>query len=198
MVEGRWNHNIHHHRVLLGAAPAGVATALDVGCGEGLFTRRLANIAGRVVGLDPDVWSIRAARRQAGDRAVSYVLGDVPEHPFEPGSFDLVSAIAVVHHLEATAARTRLRDLVTPGGTLVILGCARSVGLRDLPFEAAGVLTHRVLSVRRAVWDDRSPKVWPPPETYLTMCRLSTAILPGSRFRRPALWRYSVTWTKPT
>jgi hypothetical protein len=30
----RWNHNLHYHRVILDAVPAGCRRSLDVGCGE--------------------------------------------------------------------------------------------------------------------------------------------------------------------
>lgn len=35
-----WNHNTHHHRLVLDTVPAGARNALDVGAGDGL--RRLA------------------------------------------------------------------------------------------------------------------------------------------------------------
>ena len=197
MTTQRWNHNTHHHRRILAAAPAGARTALDVGCGEGLLVRRLTRVVDHVTGLDHDPVSTRSARARAADLPVEHVLGDLRAHPFTPASFDLVTAVASLHHLDATEGLVRLRELVRPGGVLVIVGCATSTGLTDVPFEVAGVLTHRVLSARRAVWEDGAPTVWPPPETYTTMRRLTAQVLPGRRYRRHALWRYSVVWTAP-
>jgi hypothetical protein len=39
---GNWNHNVHYQPVILNAVPAGCGPALDVGCGDGLLARRLA------------------------------------------------------------------------------------------------------------------------------------------------------------
>jgi hypothetical protein len=39
--------------------------------------------------------------------------------------------------------------------------------------------------------------VWPPPETYGGMRALARELLPGARFRRHLLWRYSLIWRKP-
>ena len=99
--------------------------------------------------------------------------------------------------MDATTALTRMRALLHPGGALAVLGLARSDSLRDLPYEAAGVLAHRVHSLTRGHWEHPSPKVCPPPETYPGMRRLASDLLPGARFRRHALWRYSIVWSKP-
>jgi hypothetical protein len=40
-----------------------------------------------------------------------------------------------------------------------------------------------------------APIVWPPPERYSTMRRLANELLPGVRWRRHLLWRYSLVWT---
>jgi 2-polyprenyl-3-methyl-5-hydroxy-6-metoxy-1,4-benzoquinol methylase len=40
IVEKRW-HNIHYHRLILRAVPAGARRGLDVGCGEGTLAREL-------------------------------------------------------------------------------------------------------------------------------------------------------------
>ncbi|WP_205315539.1 hypothetical protein [Nonomuraea lactucae] len=42
-----------------------------------------------------------------------------------------------------------------------------------------------------------SRTLWPPPVTYPQMRALAAEILPGSRYRRHLMWRYSVTWRKP-
>jgi hypothetical protein len=45
----------------------------------------------------------------------------------------------------------------------------------------------------------RSPRgiAWPPPETYRQMKRIAAEVLPGSRYRRHVLGRYSLIWKKP-
>ncbi|MFV0407912.1 MAG: hypothetical protein ACK5LN_14010 [Propioniciclava sp.] len=43
-----WNHNTTYHAELLAAAPSSGGDVLDIGCGDGLFVKKLA-----VVGLQP-------------------------------------------------------------------------------------------------------------------------------------------------
>jgi SAM-dependent methyltransferase len=149
-----------------------------------------------VVGLDPDAAGVELARAQAAPN-LAYVVGDVLTYPFERESFDLVTSVASLHHMDATAGLQRMAELLRPGGMLVVIGCARSRLPVDLPWELAAVVGHRFHRVTKSVWEHPAPKVWPPPETYTGMRRLASDLLPGVRYRRHLLWRYSLTWRKP-
>jgi SAM-dependent methyltransferase len=133
----RWNHNTHYHRVILDAVPPGCRRALDVGCGEGTLTRELRRLVPEVVGIDIDHASIAAAQADPGARDIRYVEDDALTHRFAPASFDLVTAVASLHHMDAEPALRRLGGLLPRGGILVVIGLARS-SLRDLPIDIAG------------------------------------------------------------
>lgn len=193
---GRWNHNIHYHPLLLRAVPANPRTALDVGCGEGLLTRELAGLVPSVVGIDADAASIEAARAQVQGRAIEYILGDFMRHPFGEQTFDVITSVATVHHLDATAALTRMRALPRPGGVVAILGLAGGAPVRDLPWEAAAAVAHRAHLITKTYWEHPSPTVSTAP-SHAQMRRIAASVLPGCRFRRHLLWRYSIVWTKP-
>jgi SAM-dependent methyltransferase len=135
---GPWNHSLHYHRLVLGQVPAGCRRALDVGCGEGQLARALADRVPAVVELDRDAPTLDRARRAGGPGGLAYVLGDLLDAPFPPGSFDLVASIATLHHGDTGTGLRRLRDLVRPGGRLVVVGLARSRSLADVPYDVAG------------------------------------------------------------
>ncbi|MGH3929671.1 MAG: hypothetical protein ACRDTF_06805 [Pseudonocardiaceae bacterium] len=99
--------------------------------------------------------------------------------------------------MDAIAALSRMRDLLRTGGTLVIVGLARSEFPADLFFDLAGLVATRFHRLTKIYWKPPSPTVWPPPETFTEIRRLVARILPGARYRRHLLWRYSLTWTKP-
>jgi hypothetical protein len=71
------------------------------------------------------------------------------------------------------------------------------VVLAAVPEGCRAAVGQRVHALTRQVWEHPSPKVGPPPETYAGMRRLAADLLPGVRFRRHLLWRYSLVWTKP-
>jgi SAM-dependent methyltransferase len=192
----RWNHNLHYHRVILAAVPDGARRSLDVGCGVGMLARDLRRIVPHVKGIDRDAATIDVARREDDGTGVEYIVGDFMTHSFEPGSFDHIASIAALHHMDAGAALERMRELLAPGGTLAIVGLARPRYPADLPFAVAGAVGHRVLRLRKGYWEDSAPRLWPPPDTFKQTRRVARSVLPGVRYRRRLLWRYSLVWTK--
>jgi SAM-dependent methyltransferase len=192
-----WNHNIHHHALVLTAVPAGARQGLDVGCGEGLLAARLRQYVPQVTGIDLDAGSIAAARAGHGDAGLEFRHGDFLTARLEPASFDVISCVAVLHHVDATAGLRRMRDLLRGGGRLIVIGCARSASPADFGVELVSTAVHQVLSRRRDWVPSAAPQLWPPPLSYGQMHRLARAELPGSSFRRRLLWRYSLIWTKP-
>ncbi len=73
--------------------PSPGASVLDVGCGTGYFTRRLAADGLDATGLDSDDGMIRQAISQtaAGER---YMVGDARALPFPDRQFDYAIAVA--------------------------------------------------------------------------------------------------------
>lgn len=194
----RWNHNLHYHSLVLRAAPASCRRALDVGCGEGVLARELRAVSREVVGIDRHGPSIEQARRQGG-AGVAYFQGDLFTHPFEPASFDLVASVAALHHMDTSEGLARMAALVRPGGVLVVVGLARSRTPRDLAFDLAGAVATRVHQhlLGKRYWEHDAPKQWPPPDSYGQLRRTAERVLPGVRYRRHALWRYSLSWRRP-
>jgi SAM-dependent methyltransferase len=185
-----------YESLVLDAIPPGCTRAVDVGCGNGSLTRELRGQGiPTVVGIDRDGPCIQRCRDhpEAGD--IRYLVADVLTGGLEPASFDLVSAVASLHHMDARAGLLGLRGLVAPGGVLVVIGLARPDLPKDIPIE---VFAHIVERARR--WPGKAdnaagfPIVWPPPERYATMRRLARELLPGVRWRRHLLWRYSLVW----
>lgn len=194
--QGRWNHNIHYHPLILEAVPAHARTALDVGTGDGLLAVDLRERVPHVVGIDTD-GDVLTRARAAGDD-IAWVRGDATQAPFPLASFDVVASVATLHHLPDLAdGLRRLSALVAPGGVLAAVGMARASGWRDVPWEVAGLVQHQVLRRRRTYWEHTAPTLWPCPQTYDEVRDVARQVLPGVRWRRLPLWRYALTWTAP-
>ena len=151
-----------------------------------------------VTGIDVDASSIDLARRTTAAPTVSYLQSDVLAAPFRPESFDAVVSVASLHHLDMREGLTQMVSLLRPGGVLAVVGLARSRRVLDLPRDLVAATWTRLLRRRRTYWEHSAPMVWPPPETFAGCRRIAETTLPGVRYRRLLLWRYSLVWTKPS
>jgi 2-polyprenyl-6-hydroxyphenyl methylase/3-demethylubiquinone-9 3-methyltransferase len=98
---------------------AGSARILDIGCGAGFLTNALAKDRAehRITGLDFAEDSLATARRHDETKRVTYVQGDAMALPFADESFDVVSAMDFLEHVEDPgAAVTEAARVLAPGG----------------------------------------------------------------------------------
>ena len=192
-----WNRNIHYHRLVLQAVPGDCRRALDVGCGTGSLARRLAERCGEVVAIDAHAGTLAQARATIGSGSpITFVRGDVLTHAFDDGSFDFISAVAVLHHLPLEAALERLKRLLRPGGVVVIIGLYRIETLEDYAWMAAGMVTSLALRCVRRYTAVSAPTKDPVESLEEIRC-VCDVVLPGCVLRRELLLRYSLVWQKP-
>jgi SAM-dependent methyltransferase len=191
----RWNSNLHAFDQLLRAVPVGARCGLDVGCGEGETARRLRQRVPSVVGLDDDLASIELARSHGDD--IDYLHGALETVELPAGAFDVVTAVAMLHHLDQRSGLARLAALVRPGGLLLVVGLARSRSIADFARDARDAVAIRRYTFTRDVWEKPAPKMWPPPLTYGETRAASLSVLPECQFRRVGHFRYGLTWVRP-
>ena len=190
-----WNHNLQYQKVLLRAMPDGCRSALDIGCGQGFLLVHLADRADEVVGIDEHAPSLEeAAERTALFDNVRLVEGDAMTYDFGQ-RFDAVFSIAALHHLPLEAGLERMKRLTSPGGVLGVVGIARSASPRDYGRDAIGAVETRIRSLRRTNVMVTAP-IRDPDERYREVRAVAARVLPGARFRRHNLFRYSLLWTR--
>jgi SAM-dependent methyltransferase len=99
--------------------PAGrFSRALDVGCGTGLSSVALTDLAEEVVGVDVSLDMLVRARRAAG---VRYIAASAEDLPLGDGRFDLVLACGSMDWVDRSRFLPRVADLLVGGGWLVPL-----------------------------------------------------------------------------
>lgn len=195
-----WDHNAHFHRWILRQLPERVGSALDVGCGSGDLARLLAGRAQRVHGIDADPEVTARARELTPAAApVTYTAADALTGLGDQ-SYDVITCVAVVHHLPLTRALETFRDHLAPGGALVIVGVARErtpvdrlLGIASIPLNIVmALLKNRGRPAPRPV--SMTARTRPADLTFTEIVREARAVLPGVRLRRRLLWRYTLVW----
>jgi 2-polyprenyl-3-methyl-5-hydroxy-6-metoxy-1,4-benzoquinol methylase len=197
-----WSHNDFYRRWVLRQLPRRLSRSVDLGCGTGNLVRALAARSAAAEGIDADPAVIAVARQIPGTPPhARFSAGDLLGLP-AAGSYDAVTAVAVIHHLPLEPALEKARSLLAPRGTLVIIGCYRPVTFADRATGLLAVPANMVMGLlksrgqaqaRVAMSACTADPVTSLPEIRATAARL----LPGARIRRRLFWRYSLRYTVP-
>lgn len=113
----------NHFDVMTELVPLAGHVALDVGCGEGRFTRMMARAGARVTGIEPGPQQIRRALAQPNAGGESYVEAGAESLPANSGSVDLVVFFNSLHHVPEALMDRALAEaarVLRPGGQLYI------------------------------------------------------------------------------
>lgn len=101
---------------------AGKGDALDLGCGNGKTVSTLLDLGYRVTGLDFSSEAVSMCRENFGDSA-EFVVGDVGDLPFPDGSFDYVTAVHILEHIDDSdmpGVSSEIVRVLRPGGYLFV------------------------------------------------------------------------------
>jgi 2-polyprenyl-3-methyl-5-hydroxy-6-metoxy-1,4-benzoquinol methylase len=97
-------------------------TVLELGCGTGIFTRRIAATGAQIIAVDLSQKLIDEARRQlpAGAK-VEFVVADLMQPRELAGRrFDGFYCVSVLHHLDLERALPAIADLLEPGARFAV------------------------------------------------------------------------------
>jgi SAM-dependent methyltransferase len=198
-----WDHNAHYHDYLLRQLPPRFDRALDVGCGAGAFARLLAGHARTVDAIDlSPVMIAQAEAASPQPPNIRWIEADALAPALDPERYEVITAIASVHHMPLDDALRRFRDLLKPGGVLAILGLYHPVTASDYALSAFATIANPIVGAWQAATGRRLP---PPlgmpvrgPETTLAEINAAAQrLLPGSVVRRHLFYRYSLIWRGP-
>ena len=102
--------------------------ALDIGCGLGAFTRKLAPFAEHVLGTDVSATALDQARTLSADCPnVAYALGNILELSNNGGLYDLIVVADTLYYVDPLtderlkAIARNIVSRLTPGGLLMVV-----------------------------------------------------------------------------
>ena len=113
-------------RVIAEAMPKSTMTVIDIGCGSGQLTLRIAPLVQRAIGVDISPVMIELLQHNADEAELFNIEGralPIERLEIEPESVDLVISNYALHHLrdrDKSVAVTAAARWLRPGGRLVI------------------------------------------------------------------------------
>jgi SAM-dependent methyltransferase len=120
--------NNHYHNFLLRRLPVDCREVLEIGCGKGEFSRRLAERSERVLALDLSPEMIRIARdRSAHLPNIDFQIADVMSYDLPPVGFNCIATIATLHHLPLREVFLKMKAALKPGGMLLVLDLFQAI-----------------------------------------------------------------------
>jgi SAM-dependent methyltransferase len=127
---------------------------------------------------------------------VSFVQADFLAYPLDEASFDFACANTALHHMDFGAALVKMARILRPGGRLAVVGLGANGSPADWVTGAAGLPADLWYKRTRGEGNPGAP-IMEPEMTWSQVRSVAARLLPGARYRRHLLWRYSVTWVKP-
>jgi SAM-dependent methyltransferase len=204
-----WSHNDHFHGWILRNLPARRLRALDVGCGQGALLERLAAHFAEVDGIDVDDGMVTAATaRVAALPRVTVQRLDFDQLPADDGDqFDLVTMVAVLHHLDLDRALARVPALLAPEGRLLVVGLARVQSPTDVLIDCISAVANPIMGLLRhprpvrridgVAGDEPTMPVKDPSTAWAEIIAATRTHLPGATARRRLFFRYTLRWDRP-
>jgi SAM-dependent methyltransferase len=142
---------------------------LDVGCGPGVLTVRLAHLFAQAVGLDPDADMLAEGRRAADEnrvRNIRWVQGLAEDLPAAaPGPYRLVTFGQSFWWTDQRPVAAAVYDMLGPGGALALI--AHTVtgrprppdpGVPAIPHDEIKALVERYLGSSQRAGQGTAPR----------------------------------------
>jgi ubiquinone/menaquinone biosynthesis C-methylase UbiE len=194
-----WNHNIHYHDYLLHQIPHNVDRSLDVGCGLGTFAMKLALISTTVDAIDVNSAALTEALNQHDAENINYQGADFLEADLPKNAYDVVVAIASVHHMDLAEVLQKMKLLLRPSGKLLILGLYREKNILDYIYSVISIPLNLIYLHWHRTDADHYIDIAPTRPASLSLNQIGAVaktILPGAKIHRHLFWRYSLIWKK--
>lgn len=125
VAEGYANHRPYYHPLVMNkirqqlSLEGKFSRALDVGCGTGLSTIALKELADHVTGIDGSAEMIAVANAHR-DRQITYHHAPAEKLPFDEQSFDLITVCGAINWIDRTRFFPEARRVLKGQGWVII------------------------------------------------------------------------------
>jgi 2-polyprenyl-3-methyl-5-hydroxy-6-metoxy-1,4-benzoquinol methylase len=200
----KWDHNQQYQHYLLKYIPQNCNAILDVGCGTGELTKKLASYSKEIIGIDVSENMIREAEKRNNEENITYLKISVERYFEETDkTFDIIISIAALHHMDEEKILQMMKSKLTKNGKILILDLVKTETIIDWMLSILAVLLNpwimllmrgrmRVTKEERKAWDGHFRY-----DKYLTIKEvrnIAKNILGKAKVKRHLFWRYSIVY----
>lgn len=97
------------------------ACILEVGCGDGEFTKRLARVVAshtNIIAIDVTPKAIERARASVKQKNVTFRIKNITHLPLPNNSCDIICGISILHHVPLSPALREMHRVLKPRGEI--------------------------------------------------------------------------------
>ena len=198
MRDEYWTHNTAYHKWILKHIRQS-DLVLDVGCGDGLLVQKAAQICNRVTGIEPHLPSALRAQKRL-ENVENANIGNITfeEYSAYSSTFDVIIFVASLHHMDLESCIIKAKELLTPGGRLLVVGLSKPEGFIDFLIECLRAIPAKLGSLVHG--EKNGGNIGVPvqqPDLSLRQIRKITDIhMPNAKVHRGLYYRYLLSWVK--
>ena len=200
----KWDHNQQYQKYLLKNIPKNCNFILDVGCGTGELTRKLALFGKEIIGIDVSENMLYEAEKRNNDDKIKYIKTSVENYLEETDKqFDIIISIAAMHHMDEEKVLKMMRNKLTEKGKILILDLYQNKTIMDYFLTIIAAILNplimlimngrlRISKNEREAWAGHFQY-----DKYLTIIEIkniAAKILGKVKIKRHLFWRYSLIY----
>ncbi len=201
-----WDHSQQYQSYLLKKITEKNNIGLDVGCGTGELTKKIASKCKMTIGIDISKRMIEEAEKRVVKSNIRFINTDIDTFLDTSNEiFDVVISIATFHHLDMERTLKKIKSKLSSNGILLILDLYKN----ETPFEfflsfIAALINPFIYLVKRGsfrntkeerdAWKDHFQY-----DQYSTINEVKETaqrILGKVKIKRHLFWRYSLIYRK--
>lgn len=94
---------------------------LEIGCGDGEFTKRLIKLPSRIISTDITPAVIKRGKiffEKMGINNIIFKMGNAENLSFKDNTFDIVCGVSILHHVNVEKALCEALRVLKPGGQI--------------------------------------------------------------------------------
>ena len=91
---------------------------LEIGCGDGEFSRRIVSLKSSIIATDITPAVITRAKKNSHPKNIKFILENAENFKFKTDSFDIVCGVSILHHINIKKALQESYRVLKKGGSL--------------------------------------------------------------------------------